>query len=85
MDEMVPGEGMGLGDWVWRRRGSGKVVKSSVYQFPWPTQLVCSNGMLACIGGWGNGMRWGKGSWGEDLHCLLEVGSEKRDRPQQVL
>lgn len=84
MHEIVSGEGLGPGDWVWRRRGSGNGLQL-VYQFPWPTQPVCSHGMLAGIGGWGNGMSWGMESWGEDLHCLLGVGSEKRDRLQQVL
>lgn len=69
MDEMVAGEGLGPGDWVWRRRGSGNGLHE----------------MLAGIGSWSNGMSWGMESWGEDLHCLMGVGSEKRDRPQQVL
>lgn len=44
MDEMVAGEGMGLGDWVWRRE-SGKVIRASV-------SLLVSRGNSAGLFTW---------------------------------
>lgn len=40
--------------------------------------------MPASVGGWGTGMSWGEGRF-EESHCdPLWMGSDRKERPQQV-
>lgn len=68
------------GDWgcIWRR-GSGEGPQLD-YLFSWPTQLECSQGMPTGVGGWDNGMSWGKEGGGKGLYVHLGIGSERKGR-----
>lgn len=56
-----------------------------LYLFLWPAQLVCFQGMLIGFGGWENGWVGRRKFGGEGLCDPLEMRSEKKGRPQQII
>lgn len=70
-------------DWIWRRGGSGEGPQLDDL-FSWSAQLECSQGMPAGVGGWDNGMSWGKQGGGEGLCDHLGIGSERKGRSQKA-